>query len=121
MNTRDIAGVVLLGLGVCYIAYQSGRSRGNKEGYERAQVQQGQWVCEVTTQSVALQARNVQLSQENGSLHKENDIVKNLLRQQPSTPEAEAILKAVGRVELRLDQFLPPAFEDGEDHSNSLN
>ena len=121
MNNSDIAIAVLLGLGACYIVYEVGRNKGNNEGYERTQIQYGQWVRKVTADNVALQAGNARLSQKNGSLCKENDIVKNLLRQQPTTPEAEAILKAVGRVELQLTQFLPPAFEDGEDHETQQN
>lgn len=107
-----IAGLLILGVG--YIVYQAGRNKGNNEGYERAQIQYSQWTRKVTADSVALQTENVRLSQENG-------IVKNLLRQQPTTPEAETILKAVGRVELQLTQFLPPAFEDGEDHDTAIN
>lgn len=121
MNGWDIAGIVLCVLGIGYVAYESGRSKGNKQGYERAQARDSQWIQKVTADSTALQAENARLSQEIGSVRKENNILKNLLRQQPTTPQAEAILKAVGRVELRLDQFLPATYEDGENHSNALN
>ena len=75
----------------------------------------------MSLQNTHLQDENTRLSQENGSLRKENDIVEGLLRQQPTTPQAEAILKALGRVELRLTQTLPSAFENGEDHDTTMN
>ena len=121
MNSSDGLIVFLFALGACCVVYQLGKNKGNNEGYKRAQVQHSQWIDKVTADSAALQAENARLSQENGSLRKENDIVKNLLRQQPTTPEAEAILKAVGRVELQLTQILPSAFEDGENHDTALN
>jgi hypothetical protein len=117
----DSGGWIALGLLGGLVAFVIGENRGRKAGYKRAKAEDQQWVREVSEESVFLHSENARLSQENGSFRKENEIVKNLLRQQPTTPEAEAILKAVGRVELQLTQILPSAIDDGEDHNTSLN
>jgi hypothetical protein len=117
----DSGGWILLGLFAGFVAYIFGENRGRKAGYKQAQAEDQQWVRKVSQESAYLRSENAKLSQENGSLRKESEIVKNLLRQQPTTPEAEAILKAVGRVELQLTQFLPSAFEDGENHDGQIN
>jgi hypothetical protein len=112
---------VLLAIGVGYIVYMFGKGRGYNNGYDQAQSEAQQWIHRVTVESASLQSDNARLSQENGSLRKENDIVKNLLRQQPPTPQAEAILKSLQRVELRLVEALPSVLDDGEDHQTQLN
>jgi len=117
----DSSGWVFLGILGCVVVYAIGNNRGRKAGYQQAKTEDRQWVQQVSEESISLHSENARLSQENGSLRKENEIVENLLRQQPTTPEAQAILKAVGRVELQLTQILPSALEDGEDHDPSVN
>ncbi len=114
-------GLILLSVCTGIVAYAIGENRGRSVGYRQAKAEDRQWVRQVSQKSIYIHNENTKLSQENGSLRKENDIVKNLLRQQPTTPEAEAILKAVGRVELQLTQCLPSALDDGEYHDTNLN
>jgi len=117
-------GGIIGGLG----GYALGKKHGYNDGYNQAKADDNQLLAQYQTQmqnirrdSAYLQAENNRLSQENGSLHKENQILKDLLLQQPSTPQVEAILKTLGRIELHVTQFLPPLFEDGEDHETQQN
>jgi hypothetical protein len=121
MDSNEIVLVVLLGLSVGYISYEIGKNQGNSQGYKRAVNNYTQWAQTKSTENDYLRSENARLSQENGSLHRENEIVETLLRQQPTTPQAEAILKARGRVELRLAQTLLSAFENGEEHDTNVN
>ena len=126
-------GAGLLGLAVggaiCGLGgYALGKRHGYNNGYDHATAEYTQLIAQFQTQiqnmrrdSAHLQAENNRLLQENGSLRKENDILKGLLRQQPTTPQAEAILKTIERVEFRLIQTLPPLFEDGGDHNAETN
>jgi len=118
------AGGVIGGFG----GYALGKKHGSNDGYNLAKAEDDQLIAQYQAQlqnmrrnNAHFQAENNRLLQENGSLCKENDILKGLLRQQPTTPEAEAILKTLGRVEFQLTQFLPPIFEDGEDHQTQSN
>jgi regulator of replication initiation timing len=111
------------GLGGYAIGKNQGYNNGYNDGYDQAKAEDDQLIAHYQTQLQKmsrdknhLHTENNGLSQENGSLRKENEILRGLLRQQPTTPEAEAILKTLGRVELRLSQFLPPIYENGEDH-----
>jgi hypothetical protein len=113
--------LALLALGLGYIVYSICDNRSYKKGYQQAKADDSRWIQKASADSMTLRAENTRLAQENGSLCKENDIVKNLLRQQPTTPQAEAILKSLQRVELRLVEALPSILDDGENHDVSLN
>jgi hypothetical protein len=112
-------GLIVLGVG--WVVYQIGKDNGCKKGYRQAKTEDQQWIQSVSGDNIALQSENAKLAQENGSLCKENEIVTNLLQQQPTTPQAEAILKSLQRVELRLTEALPSALDDGEDHDFLMN
>jgi len=105
--------------------YALGKAHGCNKGYNQAKTEDAQLIEQYEAQSQAarhdvayLRAENSRLQQEKGSLHKENEILKGLLRQQPTTPQAEAILKALGRVEFRLTELLPPEFDPGDNGQN---
>jgi len=105
-------GTILLGLGIGIGGYAIGKNHGYDDGYDQAKTEDAQLIAQYQAQlqnmrrdGVQLQAENNRLLQENSSLCKENDILKGLLRQQPTTPESEAILNTLGRVEFRLTEL----------------
>ena len=48
-------------------------------------------------------------------------MLKALLKEQPTTPQAKAILKSLDKVQLRLTELLPTIYDDGQDHQTRLN
>lgn len=117
-------GGVIGGLG----GYALGKKHGSNDGYNLAKAEDDQLIAQYEAQlqnmrrEIAyLHGENNRLSQENGSLHTENNVLKGLIRTQSSNPSVEAILKTLGRVEFRLTQFLPPLFDNGEDHETNVN
>ena len=116
----DAGEVILLSFLTGLAGGLIGQQQGRKEGYNQARAETQRWVHLVSAENAAVRNENVRISQENGSLRKENEVLKSLLRQQPTTPQAEAILNKLGKVEFRLTQLLPPAFESS-DHDTSMN
>lgn len=110
------------------IGHSAGSNSGFAKGYNQRAAEDAQLIAQYETQIQDMrrdiayaQMEDNRLLQDNGSLRKENEILKGLLRQQPTTPQAEAILKILERVEFRLTQTLPPLFEDGGDHNTEMN
>lgn len=126
---NETAGAGLLGLAIGGLGgYALGKKHGYNDGYNQAIAQDAQLIGQYQSQlqnlscdNTQLRGENNRLLQENISLRMENELLKGLLRQRPATPEAEAILKTLERVEFRLTQVLPPIFEDGEDHDSRRN
>lgn len=126
-SSGNALGPFLLSLGTGLGGYALGKHHGRNEGYDQAKVEDNNLIAECQVQiqnmrrnSVHLQAENTKLLQDIGSLRKENQILKDVLKKQPSTPQDEAILEKLEQVEFRLIQALPPIFEDG-DHNTEQN
>lgn len=112
-----VVGSTICGLG----GYALGKKHGYTDGYDQAKAEDGQLIAQYQPQIQKLRREHAFLSAENSRLIQENEILKNLLKQQPSTPQIEAVLETLGRVEFRLIQALPPIFEDGGDHDTEQN
>ena len=112
-----VIGGAIGGLG----GYALGKKHGYHNGYNQAKAEDNQLIVQYQAQIQKLRREHAFLSAENSRLTQENKILKSLLKQQPSTPQAEAILEALERVEFRLIQALPPIFEDGGDHNTEIN
>jgi hypothetical protein len=113
--------VIVVGVVAGFVGYAIGDSVAYKRGYGNAQTVSHQLIRKAYIENTYLHNENAKISHEKGSLRKEVEILTNIVRQQPTTPEAETILKALGRVQFQLTQLLPSALEDGEGHDSLLN
>lgn len=112
----------LLGLTVSGIgSYALGKYHGNKDGYNKAKNEDNKLVRWYQVQYQNIVRENAELHGQKDRLIQENEILKSLLSQQPNTPQSEAILKSLKRVELRLTEALPSVLNDGEDHQTQMN
>ena len=94
--------------------YKEGYQEGYPDGYLQARREDQHLIGQLQTQINNLRG---QLSQS----QVENRVLRELIRQQPTTPQAEAILKALQRVEFRLDGFLPNILDNGGGENPLLN
>lgn len=112
-----IIGGAIVGLG----GYALGKKHGYNDGYNQAKAEDNQLLFQYQAQIQNMRRDSAYFQAEINRLLQENQILKDLLRQEPATPQVEAILKKLGRIELCVTQFLPPLFEDGEDHETQQN
>lgn len=101
--------------------YNDGHSNGYDLGYQQAKAEDAAVIRQQQLENARLQADNSQLIADKGRLETEVKVLKALLKEQPTTPQAEAILKSLDKVQLRLTELLPPIYDDGQDHQTRLN
>lgn len=90
-------------------------------GYQQAKAEDAAVIRQQQLENARLQADNSQLIADKGRLETEVKVLKALLKEQPTTPQAEAILKSLDKVQLRLTELLPSIYDDGQDHQTRLN
>jgi len=131
-SSSPVIGTVLVGLTTGVGGYLLGKSHGHKEGYNQAKIEDSSAIQELEQ---ALQQANTALYkaygtinnrrqegeqqlQETQRLRSENEVLKALVHEHPTSAQTEAILKALRRVEFHLTELLPPQFEVGGDGQN---
>ena len=116
-----LLGIALSGIGSYAFGKSNGYKDGHKDGYNLARYQDSKIVRQYQSQCQSVQCENAELIGQKNRLLQENEILRGLLSQQPTTPQSEAILKSLQRVELRLTEALPSILDDGESHNTMSN
>ena len=116
-NTGSNVGDLLLLLGTHALVGIAGHDIGKAKNEQmvnklNTQVQLLRQECDGLRQTVN------RLLQSNSAFRTENVVLKDLLRQQPSTPQTEDISKTLKRIESRLTELLSSEFERGGDGQN---